>query len=1432
VRIGIGRGDEPEHRGATRRWTVFSFIATMAVLVSALPVSSEAAVGSSTCPTGMVLNSGMCSVLFTYTGAPQTFTVPDGVSALTMDVLGAPGGSGLGYGPDGGYGGEEKATFPVTKGEQVTLVVGEWGSHAVCDLPSPCYTEPGGYGGGGDGALTSGGGGGGSFVFGPSAQLMIAAGGGGGDASDSAGGAGGNGGGTAGGAQGAPASPDSYPAETPATGGTGATAAGPGTGGSYGVMTNPACGRMGYTGRDGTGTATSSTNFGVGGAGQPYYPVTICQNTDGTGLGGGGGGGYFGGGSGGGGYEGGGGGGGGSGYMASDAVNASSGLGYPSGNGDITLSVAELAPTLSDDITFPNSPAGTTPNPNPGDTVPVVVTISAGDGNGDLSQLAFQASGPLQIAPSGAFSVVSGPTPAVTGPITLAPNSKTSFTYKLKAVKLGNATLTSNVSGQTKDGNPVSAQDQQTVVIGVNLKVDLTYTPDKIKIPLDKKNNPIPQPFALKVTVTNPFTKTITNVTLSKDPILELMGADIAIPVELDPKKIQPKPYIGTLAAGASKSITFAFLATTDGQGRVSWNATADNPDVPNSTVKGSGSVVVTADPTVILQVDLNLRVPPGGGSLVTSGDTVTVGGVLTNITNADVLTLDPLDPTLTGNAGGGNPIDPDNPPPTDAYPIPIAPKLGPGEVKAFTADVQTVVSAGTRGTIAFAPTGKVEKPDGSKADLQPDEIIANPMDDTETIHINDSAPGPATPADFTSEVAQFSIGFGQGAGQWLISTYDTVAWLLKSTPSAILSVAKAPVQLLQTIDYEVTYWAYLTPDARDQWYTEIATGILAQTTKLGKTVPEVKAKVDAAVTEWLNGLTTAWYAGDWNTVCNFTGQVSGNIALEAASWSIHLPEAADLIKLGDVAKESGVTKRVAEGLKALQAGDDLTQAGQALSKLYGMTTAQVEALQLLAKEKGLLIAARTRNPLSIQWEKLGALVKPEAIKIKNVDDIDAAFLGYRKVDEGSVVFKQPLTATELESSSAYKSASSPMQEAAQARLQARTKEWNKYEASYRQMAKPLDEGGGVNVAFDYLANGSALPGDPSVGQKVAFALDSVQGQGADYYIVKIAGKGGEMERVTGDIDLVAITKADGSLISPEERLDIYRNLQDTIDIQHGDTFSWLQNGELVGPDKASLLADHAPGGEPLAVFDPTGAARATYIQPKYTFFNTADKQGRIWYIGGYRTPTSTVYHFGQLAYPMFSSAVNAVSPWLTPAGWYHQLATPAKPQSQLRGHVVLRHAGTSFPLGGSCTWQYSADPNAGLVYPDGKGGLKQWTAKGGWQPLDITSCWYATTPPAGSPLSSHVLKLLPQTSLEGNAAKGVTRITLNGIHAVDPTLPSTTPWFAVGQSIVIDPGTKSAETETISKATLGTNTDTLTLSAPLSFAHLAGVLVSVAPAS
>lgn len=115
---------------------------------------------------------------FNFTGTVQSFTVPPGVIEVTIDAAAAAGGN-AGAG-SGGKGAELAASFAVTPGETLNIVVG-------------------GAGGNRD---TAGGGGGGSFVYrsATATGLLIAAagggGGGGGDGGDgNAGNAADNGGG-------------------------------------------------------------------------------------------------------------------------------------------------------------------------------------------------------------------------------------------------------------------------------------------------------------------------------------------------------------------------------------------------------------------------------------------------------------------------------------------------------------------------------------------------------------------------------------------------------------------------------------------------------------------------------------------------------------------------------------------------------------------------------------------------------------------------------------------------------------------------------------------------------------------------------------------------------------------------------------------------------------------------------------------------------------------------------------------------------------------------------------------------------------------------------------------------------------------------------------------------------------------------------------
>jgi len=306
---------------------------------------------------------------FTYTGAAQSWTVPEGVTQATFEVSGAHGGTDARHTAPGGVGGMARATIDVTPDDTLQVTVGGAGADGVIGDPDAIVAGgAGGFNGGAAGGSAdgrtgergeSGGGGGGAsdirfdtddsgdFAL---AERIIVAGGGGGAGGAANGGVGGGGGGAGGGSEGGGGG-DGLPFDPfgpNGQGGSGGSASSGGVGGDPGVVWVFAqCTK----GLDGT--------LGVGGVGGE------CRGFAGAGGGsggGGGGGGYYGGGGGGGGGFRGGGGGGGSGFGPSGVVFES---GVQEGNGLVTITYTppdSTAPTVSSINRVSTNPTNTTGN--------------------------------------------------------------------------------------------------------------------------------------------------------------------------------------------------------------------------------------------------------------------------------------------------------------------------------------------------------------------------------------------------------------------------------------------------------------------------------------------------------------------------------------------------------------------------------------------------------------------------------------------------------------------------------------------------------------------------------------------------------------------------------------------------------------------------------------------------------------------------------------------------------------------------------------------------------------------------------------------------------------------------------------------------------------------------------------------------------------
>jgi len=142
-----------------------------------------------------VITSGGCtadSVIYTYSGNVQSFTVPSCVTSLTVRAWGAGGGGGgtdTHVGGTGGGGAYAAGTFTVTPGQVYAVVIGQGGAPGGNNVPATSGGGTGGFGGGngGNGAASgaagssgAGGGGGGATSLLKAGTFVLVAGGGGG----------------------------------------------------------------------------------------------------------------------------------------------------------------------------------------------------------------------------------------------------------------------------------------------------------------------------------------------------------------------------------------------------------------------------------------------------------------------------------------------------------------------------------------------------------------------------------------------------------------------------------------------------------------------------------------------------------------------------------------------------------------------------------------------------------------------------------------------------------------------------------------------------------------------------------------------------------------------------------------------------------------------------------------------------------------------------------------------------------------------------------------------------------------------------------------------------------------------------------------------------------------------------------------------------
>ena len=311
-----------------------------------------------TCPTNVTVNNdpGNCSAVvnytapvgidpcstgsstFNFTGGMQTFTVPVGVTSVTITALGSQGGSNAG-GVVGGQGGQATGTLAVTPGDVLNVYVGGTnGFNGGGTNPAhPCAAARGGNGGGASDVRLN------STAL---AQRVIVAGGGGGAGGQRVNGCGrgsggGGGGGYFGGGGGA-----SWPfASTTLPGGGTQVAGGNGGTTTYGPGNNGTAGGLGIGGNGGNEISSSqggSAGALAGGVGGGLTGAIGQYGNNWTGQSGAGGSSYI-----------------------TGLTSSSTTSGGRTGNGQVVISYAGAAVTTTQTAGLPSGstfPLGTTTN--------------------------------------------------------------------------------------------------------------------------------------------------------------------------------------------------------------------------------------------------------------------------------------------------------------------------------------------------------------------------------------------------------------------------------------------------------------------------------------------------------------------------------------------------------------------------------------------------------------------------------------------------------------------------------------------------------------------------------------------------------------------------------------------------------------------------------------------------------------------------------------------------------------------------------------------------------------------------------------------------------------------------------------------------------------------------------------------------------------
>jgi hypothetical protein len=724
---------------------------------------------------------------------------------------------------------------------------------------------------------------------------------------------------------------------------------------------------------------------------------------------------------------------------------------------------------------------------------------------------------------------------------------------------------------------------------------------------------------------------------------------------------------IGTLASGESKSATFTLLVGGDGDYTLYPEISGEregetNGEPVEDPVNYVGKYEFKPETQLLMfSASLGSKIAsPTNPKLIQAGTHYIIKVHLENRSTYQQLQVDPIEPELRGNAMGGELVPAGASsavkPSGSLEQVSDTPvlKLEPGEKRDYAIVVNTEGSDtfanqgastgnGTRSTVIFSSpeiaTVNEDKPSPTKPE---DQVVMEPGSTEFNVGIDQSQPAPPP---FTWPEAAFYFSKGLVYGLWG-ATYGTVHGIFDLANLAAKTVLNVPTATLNEINYLTELW-YATsaePGAHkalvEAVMAKVETAYLETPYLLEESKEKLEQTISNAIDAYFGKIATAWIAGDWREALQDVTETGTNVgatalgpaalkvaagtmgrmSLVADAWTAKAASAYEKV----AAELAAASSKIEPAVNALKALKDVLPGYRftipELQKFFGVSATEADWLSEFTKAKKISVVFRSRAEESIEWLKKGAMLKPYWVKAKNVSWLDVQWLGYKAEDVGRVVMREPPSLAYVEADLAENGVTAGTTE-----YQEVIERWQERKSNY---LKELHEMEKWNKARDikgkwpWQENGV----DPTVQADESFRYK--------FRLVKDAHDPGALVpeifnpqtkkwgSITGDIDLIAITKADGAALSDAEHVKILKELRTSpFGSQHPESLTWTKGDKFWFDKKKSYLTD-----EDLVQAGPDGVFRSVKFNEKLSDPENWTKLNyRVFWNGGYATGTGQV---------------------------------------------------------------------------------------------------------------------------------------------------------------------------------------------------------------